>query len=103
MLLRWRSMRRSWFLIAALVLALAVPSSAMALAGGSTGSGGGGGGGGGGSSSSSSHSFSSSSGSSSTSSTGSTGSGGWVAGLIVLVMMGAFFAGAVGLFVLLMR
>ena len=96
-------MRRSWFLIAALVLALAVPSSAMALAGGSTGSSGGGGGGGGGSSSSSSSSFSSSSGSSSTSSTGGTGGGGWVAGVIVLLMMGAFFAGAVGLFVVVLK
>jgi hypothetical protein len=89
----------------AVALALAAPSSAMALAGGSTGSSGGGGGGGGGSSSSSSsHSFSSSSGSSSSSSsTGGTGGGGWVAGVIVLVMMGGFFAGAIALFVLLLK
>jgi len=91
-----------WILIAALVLALAVPSSAMALAGGSTGSGGGGGGGGS-SSSSSSSSFSSSSGSSSSSTTGGTGGGGWVAGVIVLAMMGAFFAGAVALFVVVLK
>jgi Tim44-like domain/Protein of unknown function (DUF2510) len=93
--------RRSWFLIAALVLALAVPSSAMALAGGSTGSSGGGGGGS--SSSSSSSSFSSSSGSSSSSTGGGTGGGGWVAGVIVLAMMGAFFAGAIGIFVVVLK
>jgi hypothetical protein len=94
-------LRRPWILMAALVVALAVPSSAMALAGGSTGSSGGGGGGG--SSSSSSSSFSSSSGSSSSSTTGGTGGGGWVAGLIVLVMFGGFFAGAVALFVVVLK
>ena len=91
-------MRRPWIALLAVVLALAAPSSALALAGGSTGSSGGGSSGG--SSSSSSSSFSSSSGSSSSSSTGTGGGGGWVAGAIVLVMFGAFMAAAVGMVVI---
>jgi len=94
-------LRRPWIVLLAVALALAAPSSALALAGGSTGSSGGSSGGS--SSSSSSSSFSSSSGSSSTSSTGGTGGGGWVAGVFVLVMMAGFFAGAVGLFVLVLK
>ena len=81
-------MRRTWIALLALALALAMPSSALALAGGSTGSSGGGGSSGG-SSSSSSSSFSSGSSSSSTS-TGTGGGGGWVAGVIVLAMFGGF-------------
>jgi hypothetical protein len=95
-------LRRPWIVLLAVALALAAPSSAMALAGGSTGSSGGGSSGGS-SSSSSSSSFSSSSGSSSTSSTGGTGGGGWVAGVIVLVMMGGFFVGAIALFALVLK
>jgi hypothetical protein len=100
-------MRRTWIALIALALVLAVPSSALALAGGSTGSGGGsssGGGGGGSSSSSSSFSSpSSSSGSGGSSCTGDDCSGGVVAGLIVLAMFGAFFAAMVVGVVLIAR
>ena len=97
-------MRRTWIALLAIAVALAVPSSSFALAGGSTGSGGGGSSGGGSSSSGSSSSFSSGSSSSGTSSTGGgTGGGGWVAGVIVLVMFGGFFVVAVGGVVLFAR
>jgi len=90
--------RRPWIALLALALALAAPSSALALAGGSTGSSGGSSGGS--SSSSSSSSFSSGSSSSSGSSTtGTGGGGGWVAGVIVLMMFGGFVAMAVGIVV----
>jgi hypothetical protein len=96
-------MRRTPIVALALVLALAAPSSALALAGGSTGSGGGGSSGGGSSSSSSSSSFSSGSSSSSTGSSTGSGGGGWVAGVIVLAMFGAFFAAMVVGVVLIAR
>jgi hypothetical protein len=96
-------MRRTWVALLAIALALAAPSSALALAGGSTGSGGGGGSSGGGSSSgSSSFSSPSSSSGSSGSSTG-TGGGGWVAGVIVLAVFGLFFAAMVVGVVLIAR
>lgn len=83
---------------------LAVPSSALALAGGSTGRSGGSSGGGsfsgGGSSLGGSSSSTTRTG---TSSTGGSGGGGALAGVIVLVMFGGFFVLVVGGVILIAR
>lgn len=89
--------------VALAVLTLAVPSSALALAGGSTGRSGGSSSGGSSFSGGSSSSSSSSSTTRTGTSTGGSGGGGALAGVIVLAMFGGFFVVVAGGIVLFAR